>query len=62
MRLLSGSTAAVPGAEKDRRPSSSNRLVHTEPAHGGVPHQDGNLGICPICHQKPGVDSLHKHS
>ena len=36
---------AVPGAEKDRRPSSSNRLVHTKMAHGGASLQDGNSGI-----------------
>ena len=53
---------AVPGSEKDRRPSSSNRLVHTEPAHGDASLQDGNSGIRPSRHQKPGVDSLHRHS
>ena len=53
---------AVAGSEKDRRPSSSNRLVHTEPAHGGVLLQDGNSGVRQIHHQKPGVDSLHRHS
>ena len=42
---------AVPGAEKDRSPSSSNRLVHTAPAHGGAPLQDGNSGILRIRHQ-----------
>ena len=53
---------AVPGAEKDRRPSSHNRLVHTEPAYGGASLQDGNSGIRQISHQKAGVDSLHIYS
>ena len=35
---------ADPGAEEDRRSSSSHRLVHTEPAHGGAALQDGNPG------------------
>ena len=49
---------AVPCSEKDRS-SSSNRLIHFEPPHGGSPLQDG---IRPIRHQKSGVDSLHRHS
>ena len=53
---------AVLGAEKDRRPSSSHWLTHTEPAHRCASLQDGNSGICQIHHQKPGVDSLHRHS
>ena len=52
---------AVPGSEKDRRSSSSNRPFHFEPPHGSSPLQDGNAGICPIRHQKSGVDSLHRH-
>ena len=48
--------------KKDRRPSSSNRLVHTEPAHGGSALQDGNSGIRLDRHQNSGVDRLHRHS
>ena len=53
---------AVPGSEKDRRSSSSNRPIHFEPPYGGSPLQDGNTGICLIRHQKSGVASLHRHS
>ena len=56
------SQPAVPGSEKDRRPSSSNWLVHIEPAHGGSTLQDGNSGFRLGHHQKSGVDSLHRHS
>ena len=52
----------VPGAVKDRRSSSSNRLIHFEPPYGSSPLQDGNSGIRRISHQKSGVDSLHRHS
>ena len=52
---------AVPGAEEDRRSMSSHWFIHAEQAHGSVSLQDGNPGIRESHHQKPGVDSLHRH-
>ena len=51
----------VSGAEKDRRSSSSNRPIHSEPPHGSSTLQDGITRIRPISHQKSRVDSLHRH-
>ena len=52
----------VSGSGKDRRSSSSNRPIHSEPPHGSSTLQDGNARIRPISHQKSRVDSLHRHS
>ena len=51
----------VSGSVKDRRSSSSNRPIHSQPPHGSSTLQDGNARIRPISHQKSRVDSLHRH-
>ena len=52
----------VSGSQEDRRSTTCNRPVHSQPPHGGTALQDGDARVRPICHQKSGVDGVDRHT
>ena len=48
--------SAVPGAQEDRRSATC------KPPHGSSTLQDGDARVCPISHQKSGVDGIDRHT
>ena len=54
--------SVVSGSQEDRRSTTCNRLVHSQPPHGGTLFQDGDTRVRPICHQKSGLDGVDRHT
>ena len=54
--------SVVSGSQEDRRSTTCNRPVHSQPPHGGTALQDGDARVRPICHQKSGVDGFDRHT
>ena len=54
--------SVVSGSQEDRRSTTCNRPVHSQPPHGGTALQDGDARVRPICHQKSGVDGVDRHT
>ena len=54
--------SVVSGSQEDRRSTTCDRPVHSQPPHGSSTLQDGDARVRPISHQKSGVDGVDRHT